>query len=306
MSIGQNYPGDLPRRITETVTIVPNVFYSTYGLDRLTDHAILPSGNGKVTAGTPLVFKPGSTTNVYELKFGVINTTASTSLTMRAGQETRFAATDVVWCCNANGTYKERLGAVVSVNTTTHVIVVTLAPVNADPDYLYVADADHATATSSAAAAYTLTCAGADNAAIATWWSSITVTATHEKTFEVGDYVYETATNGTGIKNLGRVAYIDDVNHIIYVTIAPGVTGGGFLYAGGKIPKIIGIATWSQEALTDALVATNAVIFYTTDCIVLRSMIGSYTDTTYDGYVVNKIMTDLPRVTVTTKEVRRV
>lgn len=263
----------------------------------------LASGSAQVYSGSPMWNYSGN--YVKQIRYGEVVSSSSTAVTMLAGDAANFIAGDVVWLMDPTGNQREYLGAVVSVVTNT--ITVTIAPaLNTGAGILYVAKANHATATSSAAAAYTLTCAGADNAAISTWWYGVTVTAGHEDAFSVGDFVYETNTAGTAnFKSLGRVSYIDYANHIIYVTVAPAVTGGGKLYGGGQEVDIVGLLYWDAIGVTANGDNADVGVLVYVDGIVYKSRLGNYGGTTSkaDIWVQKKVKKDLPRFHITDHEV---
>lgn len=261
---------------------------------------MLASGSALVEAASPMWNYSG--TYIKQVQYGEVVSSSSTAVTMLAGDAANFAAGNVVWMMNQNGEQKEYLGAVTLVSG--NVVTVTTAPVNTGTGILYVAKANHATATSSAAAQIAWSSNG-QSGDVATVWYGVTVTNTHEDAFKVGDYVYETDTAGTaGFKSLGRVAHIDYANHIIYVTIAPAVTGGGKLNAGGLEPDIVGILFWDSTGEDMNGTATAISVNTLIDGIVYKSRLGYYGGTTSkaDLWVHKKMKTDLPRIHITNLE----
>lgn len=264
---------------------------------------MLASGSALVEAASPMWNYSG--TYIKQIQYGEVVSSSSTSVTMLDGDETNFAAGDVVWLMDISGNQREYLGAVVSVTPATNVIVVTIAPaLNTGAGILYVAKANHATCTSSAAANIAWSSNG-QSGDVATIWYGVTVTAGHEDALSVGDFVYETDTAGTAnFKNLGRVAYIDYANHIVYVTVAPAVTGGGKLHGGGKEVDIVGLLFWDATGETMNGTASAVSVNTLIDGIVYKSRLGFYGGTTSkaDIWVQKKLKADLPRVHITTHE----
>jgi hypothetical protein len=298
---GRLNPGEFPVIEEEYNGIKP---YPMYDVDNYrwdyTESWMLASGTALVEAASPMWNYTGA--YIKQVAYGEVVSSSSTAVTMLAGDAANFIAGDVVWLMDISGNQKEYLGAVTLVSG--NVVTVTTAPINTGAGILYVAKANHATATSSAAAAIVFSSNG-QTGDVGSIWYGITVTATHENGFSLGDFVYETATNGTGIKSLGYVAHIDYANHIIYVTIAPAVTGGGKLYAGGQEVDIVGLLFWDAKGETMNATAANVGVNTLIDGIVYKSRLGKYGGSTSkaDIWVQKKLKTDLPRIHITTHEV---
>lgn len=306
-NLGHIHPNNplTPSYIQKTFQSQGNAFYE---LDadkwEYKESWILASGSAQVYSGSPVWNY--STTYVKQIQYGEVVSSSSTSVTMLDGDESNFAAGDVVWLMDVSGNQREYLGAIVSVTPATNVIVVTIAPaLNTGAGILYVAKDNHATCTSSAAAAIAWSSNG-QSGDVATIWYGVTVTAGHEDALSVGDFVYETDTAGTAnFKNLGRVAYIDYANHIVYVTVAPAVTGGGKLHGGGKEVDIVGLVYWDAIGVTANGDNADVGVLTYVDGIVYKSRLGNYGGTTSkaDIWVQKKVKIDLPRFHITDHEV---
>lgn len=295
MSYTNVQPGSYNKRTTDTITTSGAQFYSTYGLDRIREHVIVPAAQNDVYAGDPLVWVTKASNTAMVAKFGKVTGASSTTLTLTSGHKSRFAVGDLVWIYSNNGSYKEYLGPIVSIHATNQTMVVTEAPA-ITTGFLYVADSEHIFAATSSAAAKE----DAGTSDFTGLWQ-ITVGAGETRPFTVGDFIYEEATAGGTIKNLGPIIKIDHTNNLLFTQIEPAQTSGGLIGGNGEFPEILGIAYWDQP--TDDGVGTTPTsadvnVTYAVDCVLLRNKMGIFLDSV-DDELVQWIRKSLPMVWIT-------
>ncbi|MFA5396004.1 MAG: hypothetical protein WC346_08365 [Methanogenium sp.] len=287
--------GSYNKVVTETITTGAHNFYGNYGLDRIREHIIVEAAENDVYAGDPLVWKTKASNIGRVIKFGVVTNASTTTLTLTSGHKSRFAVGDLVWIYSNNGAFKEYLGPIVSIHATNQTMVVTEAP-SITAGYLYVADSEHVFESTSTAAGLEK---GADTSDTGLWY--ITIGSGETREYKVGDFIYEEATGGGTIKNLGPIIKIDHANNKLFVGVAPAQTSGGLIGGNGEFPEIIGIAY--QDQPTDDGVGTTPTsadvnVTYVVDCVLLRNKMGVFTDSV-DDELVKWVRKSLPMVWVT-------
>jgi hypothetical protein len=256
---------------SSTRTVESSVFMGTDYQNYILG-AKFPEDSIAIGAGMPVVWNDQDNEAISVLQLGTVTALSSKTFTLTADHEDRFNVGDEVWVATKRFDQIEFCGAITSKDATLHKIVVTATP-SISVGYVYVnTDKTNVSVASTSASGSVITL----------------TTAGDSYNFSVGDIVHETAADGSGIKNLGKITDIDHAAKEITTTVAPAVAAGGLLLKNYGLPEIIGVSAGYTDDVTDYEFGTT----YTADTEASYVNKAIVFDRSLDWYASNKLVID--------------